>query len=92
MNEQNNRNEELMDEQWLSALAGKPEASADPALNAQADALRRAIQLRNARLLDHAPNADSVLYEKILFRLRQERLLVSRSLWREVAPRIWTDC
>jgi hypothetical protein len=87
MNEQNERNEELLDEQWLSALAGKPEVSADPALNAQADALRRAIQRRNSRLLANAPDADSVLYEKILFRLRQERLLVSRSLWR--SPKVW---
>ena len=87
MNEQNDRNEELMDEQWLSALAGKPEASADPALNAQADALRRAMQRRNTRLLAQAPEADSVFYEKILFRLKQERLLVSRSIWR--SSKVW---
>lgn len=87
MNERNERNEELLDEQWLSALAGKPEASADPTLNGQADALRRAMQRRNARLLAQAPEADSVLYEKILFRLKQERLLASRSMWR--SPKVW---
>jgi hypothetical protein len=79
--------DEPEDEQWLSALAGKPDSSADPMVNAQAAALRSAMQARNAKLDSQVPLADAALYEQTLFRLRREGLMKKRSLWE--MPQVW---
>jgi hypothetical protein len=63
------------DEQWLGALAGKPDPAADPAANIQAEALRRALQAQLAKLDQGVPEADDSQYQQILFRLRREGLL-----------------
>jgi hypothetical protein len=75
------------DEQWLSALAGKPDASATPMVNAQAVAMRSAMQARNAKLDAQVPLADTALYEQTLFRLRREGLMKKRPLWE--MPQVW---
>ncbi len=82
-----NRPDDHEDEQWLSALAGKADASADPLVNAQATALRSAMQARNAKLDAQVPLADAALYEQTLFRLRREGLMKKRSLWE--MPQVW---
>ena len=65
------------DEQWLSALAGKPDPAADPAINQQAEALRRSLQAQRSRLEKAVPEADDAQYQQLLFRLRREGLLTA---------------
>jgi hypothetical protein len=65
------------DEQWLSALAGKSDPAADPAINQQAAALRRALQAQRSRLDKLVPDADDAQYQQLLFRLRREGLLTA---------------
>lgn len=62
------------DEQWLAALAGRPDPTADPATNLQAESLRRALQAQSASLEQSVPSASEAKYQRLLFRLRQERL------------------
>ena len=63
------------DEQWLSALAGRSDPAADPAINLQAETLRRALQAQSAKLEQAVPVADEAQYQRLLFRLREEGLL-----------------
>ena len=63
------------DEQWLSALAGRSDPAADPAINLQAETLRRALQAQSAKLEQAVPGADEGQYQRLLFRLREEGLL-----------------
>ena len=63
------------DEQWLSALAGRSDPAADPAINLQAESLRRALQAQSAKLDQAVPIADEAQYQRLLFRLREEGLL-----------------
>lgn len=73
------------DEKWLAALAGHPEPDADAPVNQQAAALRKALQQRGKQVDAHVPPADDALYQRILFRLRRERLSddapIQRSNW-----------
>jgi hypothetical protein len=62
------------DEQWLAALAGNPDPGADPRINQQATALRKALKERNTALNAAVPEADDALYQQILFKLRRERI------------------
>ena len=63
------------EEQWLSALAGRSDPAADPAINLQAELLRRALQAQSAKLDQAVPVADEAQYQRLLFRLREEGLL-----------------
>jgi hypothetical protein len=63
------------DQQWLDALAGKPDASADPMTNAQAQALRTAMVARRAALEHATANADPAEFERLQARLQREGLL-----------------
>jgi hypothetical protein len=63
------------DQQWLDALAGKPDASADPMTNAQAQALRTAMVARRAALEHATANADPAEFERLRARLQREGLL-----------------
>ncbi len=63
------------DEQWLNALAGRPDPAADSVVNQQAAALRRAMQAHRAKLEESVPQADDALYQQLLFRLRREGLI-----------------
>ena len=77
--------EEREDTQWLDALAGRPDQAADPQLNRQAAAVRKALETE-ARDLDTAvPPADQALLEQTLFRLRREGLLRKPPVWRSPA-------
>lgn len=62
------------DEQWLAALAGNHDPGADPRINQQAAALRKALKERNTALNAAVPEADDALYQQILFKLRRERI------------------
>ena len=62
------------DQQWLDALAGRPDPAADAKLNREALALRAALIARRQKLEDEVPQADDALLEKIRFRLRREGL------------------
>lgn len=64
------------DEQWLSALAGRPDLDADPKVNRQAQALRRTLKTRSEMLESKVPQADAAQYQRLLFKIRQENLLV----------------
>jgi hypothetical protein len=77
----NSDQDELKDEQWLSALDGKPDPAADPTVNAEAAALRTVMLARNERLSSQVPHSDAALFEKTLFRLRREGLLDKRPRW-----------
>jgi hypothetical protein len=65
------------DEQWLNALAGQPDPAADGVVNQQAEALRRVLQARRAKLDELVPQADDIQYQKLLFRLKREGLIKS---------------
>lgn len=62
------------DAAWLSALAGRPDPVADPAVTEQALALRQALQHRHAALEQAVPLADEALLQTLRFRLRREGL------------------
>jgi hypothetical protein len=63
------------DDQWLAALAGKPDISADSAINAQAQALRRAMLERREGLELAYENLDSGEFQRLQTRLQREGLL-----------------
>jgi hypothetical protein len=62
------------DAQWLATLAGQKTTGADPVQQAQAEALRRALQAQSRRMDSRVPLADEAQYQQLLFRLRQEGL------------------
>lgn len=63
------------DEKWLEALAGKPDISADSAINAQAQALRRAMLDRREGLELAYEKFDSGEFQRLQTRLQREGLL-----------------
>jgi hypothetical protein len=69
------------DTQWLASLAGRPDPTADPITNAQASALRNALQTRKAKLDAMVPHTDESQYQQLLFRLRQEGLTGKQNSW-----------
>jgi hypothetical protein len=69
------------DEQWLSALAGRPALDADPQVNRQAEALRRSLKVRSETLEVKVPTADAAQYQQLAFRLRKEGLMSSSRDW-----------
>ncbi len=62
------------DAQWLATLAGQKNTGADPVVQAQAEALRHALQAQSQRVDTRVPLADDAHYEQLLFRLRREGL------------------
>lgn len=73
------------DAQWLQALAGESDPTADALINQQAAALRRALQARKAALDAKVPLADEAQYQQLLFRLRREGLTKPPSVWQSAA-------
>lgn len=72
------------DDQWLSALAGKPDLTSDKVTNTQADALHRALQAQSQRMDKFVPAADDPQYQQLLFRLRKEGLTGKPNSWSSV--------
>ena len=83
---------EKVDQQWLNALAGKPDtdadADADAETNLQAAALRSALKARSNLLGSNVPTADDAQYQKLMFRLRREGLSSSEFGWKN--PMFWS--
>jgi hypothetical protein len=73
---------EREDGQWLDALAGRPDQAADPQLNRQAAAVRRALGAQARDLDATVPPADPALLEQTMFRLRREGLLRKPAPWK----------
>jgi hypothetical protein len=63
------------DQQWLDALAGRSDASADPVTNAQAQALRTAMLARRAAIEQATQNTVPAEFERLKARLLSEGLL-----------------
>lgn len=64
------------DQDWLDALAGRPDPAADPATNRRAAALREAmLAIRREELAAESPDEG---LDRLLFRLRREGLLETR--------------
>jgi hypothetical protein len=63
------------DQQWLDALAGRQDASADPITNAQAQAIRTAMIVRRAELELSQENTDSPEFYRLQERLQREGFL-----------------
>jgi hypothetical protein len=63
------------DEQWLSALAGKPDPSATLALNREAAAIRRAVLTATMSRPHPVLDAEERNLQRLFFKLRQKRLL-----------------
>ena len=63
------------DQQWLEALAGQPDAAADPATTTQAQALRAAMVARRAAIEHTAQHADPAEFGRLQARLQGEGLL-----------------
>lgn len=80
-------NTDKEDEQWLSALAGQSDPSADPKINHQAESLRRVLKSRSDLLTSQVPVADDAQYQQLLFRLRREGLASSNRAWHN--PKLW---
>lgn len=72
------------DTAWFDALAGKPAGAADPKGIEQATALRSALQKRGEALGRDMPEADSTLYQQLLFRLRREGLARNQPMWKSL--------
>ena len=70
MNEQSNKH----DDQWLAALAGRPDLQANEGLNSEAGALRRALEVDRQRMESQVPAADEAQLQQLMFRLRREGL------------------
>jgi len=80
-------NNNTENDQWLAALAGRPDVDASASVNQEAAAVRRALQ-RRARMKDlDVPVADDQLFQQSLFRLKQAGLLRRAPLWRQ--PTAW---
>lgn len=77
------------DQQWLDALAGRPDASADPVTNAQAQALRTAMMARRAAIEHATQNADPAEFERLQARLQREGLLTKGDPETNIAPGNW---
>jgi hypothetical protein len=77
------------DQQWLDALAGKPDASADSVTNAQAQALRTAMVARRAAIENATANADPAEFERLRARLQREGLLTDTKATTQQAPAHW---
>ena len=77
------------DQQWLDALAGRPDASADPVTNAQAQALRTAMMARRAAIEHATQNADPAEFERLQARLQCEGLLSKADADNNTAPSNW---
>ncbi len=75
------------EEQWLNALAGRSDPAADSVVNQQAEALRRVLQTRRAKLEESVPQADDAQYQQLLFRLKREGLLKANRPWQN--PMLW---
>jgi hypothetical protein len=80
-------NTDKEDEQWLNAVAGQTDLTADPKINQQAQSLRRALKARSDTLTSQVPIADDAQYQQILFRLRREGLASSPRNWPN--PKLW---
>lgn len=65
------------DDQWLTALAGKPDPQASEATNTQAALLRQAMLKRRAELENETANADPSEFARLQKRLEAEGLLSS---------------
>ena len=63
------------DENWLEALAGKPDISADSAINLQAQALRRAMLERREGIEQAYEKIDTGAFQRLQSRLQREGLL-----------------
>jgi hypothetical protein len=77
------------DQQWLDALAGRPDASADPVTNAQAQALRTAMMARRAAIEHSTQNADPAEFERLQARLQREGVLTTGDAESNSAPINW---
>jgi len=77
------------DQQWLDALAGRPDANADPVTNAQAQALRTAMMARRAAIEHATQNADPAEFERLQARLEREGLLSKADADNNTAPSNW---
>jgi hypothetical protein len=60
------------DEQWLSAIAGRPDPEADALLNQQAASLRRVLLLQTAEAEGKISISDDRVYQRILDQLQQK--------------------
>jgi hypothetical protein len=91
MDNNDSANSEREDEQWLEAIAGRPNPNADAKLNREASALRAALLARRQNMESSVPTADDALLEQILFRLRREGLDRSESDPSEKPTAIWRN-
>ena len=66
---------ESTDRDWIEALDGKPQPTADPAINLLALSLRKAFKERSIRQEMNVPQVDSAFYEKTMNLLQREGLL-----------------
>ena len=67
------------DSQWLEALAGKPDQAANPVINRNAAALRKALQERSRTIDQRVPQPDFEEVVKILSRVDREGLRSGRT-------------
>lgn len=70
---------ESNDKDWIDALDGKPNSTADPDTNLLALSLRKAIKERSTRQEIDMPRVDSEFYEQMMTRLRREGLLETKN-------------
>lgn len=83
------------DQQWLDALAGRSDASADPTSTAQAKALRTAMVARRAAIEHATQHADPEEFERLRSRLQSEGLLYDSHAkqqtrgWLQAARDVW---
>lgn len=67
------------DDQWLAALAGKPDAGAPIDTNSQAHAVRQAMLARRMQIEAETEALDPAEFERLQARLKKEKLLGNAS-------------
>ena len=77
------------DQLWLDALSGRPDASANPVTNSQAQILRAAMVARRIAIEHAAANADPAAFGKLQARLQREGLLPQADGDTKQAPTHW---
>jgi hypothetical protein len=77
------------DQQWLNALAGKPDADSEAVTTAQAHALRSAMLARRSALEHDTANADPAEFARLQARLKREGVLTTNSTSATQATTPW---
>ncbi len=82
-----NPDDEAAFEQWLAALKGRPNSSADPTLNREAAAMRAALKARTDAIAASTAPPNDIDLHRLFAKLRTAGLIRRTPVWQQ--PRSW---